>query len=441
MAQLCVVGAWHQASVVGPCLAELGHTVVGTALDQDGIRELGQGRPPVSEPGLEELLGRHLASGRLRYTSDFAEALVGAEAAVIALDTPVRVDDSPDLDPVMASVRAVAGVATRDILLVVSAQVPIGTCDSIGEMLRSARAGIQWSVAYVPEFLRLGEAVALFMHPDRLVIGADDPATAARVEAIYAGTTGPRLRTSVRSAEMAKHASNAFLAASVSFINELAGLCEATGSDALEVAAAMKLDPRIGPRAFLAPGLGFAGGTLGRDVRALQAVGASHGRPTALLDAVIDVNTRQTRLVLERLRSSFSDLSKVRVALLGLTYKPGTSALRRSASVEAADALMALGAGVAAHDPLVPPSRAAELPHGLSIAPDPLSAAAGADALVVATEWPEYATLDWRAVKATMKGDLVIDARNALVPAAVAEAGLRYWGIGRVGGGSGRSST
>jgi UDPglucose 6-dehydrogenase len=286
-------------------------------------------------------------------------------------------------------------------------------------------------MAYVPEFLRLGSAVELFFRPDRLVFGADEPAVIARVAALYRGVEAPIVKTSLRTAEMIKHASNAFLATSISFANELSGLCEASGADALAVAEAMRLDRRIGPHAFLSPGLGFAGGTLGRDVRALQALGGKCGRPTRLLDAVMDVNHDQTQLVVARLTRLFPSLEGVRVALLGLTYKPGTSALRRSAALETAAALLSSGADVVAHDPQVSPARAPELPVGMRVATDPYQALAGARAGIVMTEWPEYRQLDWSRAGATMAEPFVIDARNALDPDVMAAAGLRYWGVGR----------
>lgn len=434
MTKVCVVGAWHQASVAAAGLAELGHEVTGTALDREAIKRLAGGQPPVVEPDLEGLLKRHLRSGRLRYTVDFADALADVEVVLIAIDTPVGPDDTPELEVVFESVRAVARAAAADALIVVSAQVPVGTCDRIAALLAEMRPDVRWDVAYVPEFLQLGSAVRLYLQPDRIVVGADHPGVADRVESLFAGLPAPKLRTSVRSAEMAKHASNAFLAASISFVNEVAALCEATGCDALAVAEAMRLDPRIGPRAFLSPGLGFAGGTLGRDVRSLQAIGHAAGRPTQLMDAVMEVNGRQTRLVVDRLRSTFGAFDGRTVAILGLTYKPGTSALRRSAAVEAAQELLAAGARVRAHDPMVPPNRASELPDRLELTETPENAARGAACVVLMTEWPQYRELDWPCLAAAMAGDLVVDARNGLDPAPVTAAGLRYWGVGRVAG-------
>ncbi|HEV8633982.1 MAG TPA: nucleotide sugar dehydrogenase, partial [Chloroflexota bacterium] len=325
-----------------------------------------------------------------------------------------------------------------DLLLVVGAQVPVGTCDNLAERVNALAARHRVDLAYVPEFLRLGDAVELFLRPDRLVIGADDPAVRARVAALYRGVEAPVIETGLRTAEMIKHASNAFLAASVSFANEIAALCEESGADALAVARAMRLDRRIGPHAFLSPGLGFAGGTLGRDVRALQALGRAKERPTRLLDAVMAVNADQTRLVVARLERLFPDLGGVSIGLLGLTYKPGTSALRRSAGLETAEALLARGARVRAFDPMVPPERAAEVPPGLELVADASAAAAGASALALMTEWPEFAALDWKDLAAgAAEPCVLIDARNALDPAAVAQAGFDYWGVGRALPGAG----
>jgi UDPglucose 6-dehydrogenase len=428
---VCVIGAWHQAAVAAGGLAELGNEVRGAALDASALAGLAAGVPPVEEPGLADLLRRHLASGKLRY-APLDDALRGADAALVAIDTPVGPDDSPDLSSVVDALEAIGRSLSGDLLLVVSAQVPVGTCDRLSERVNSLATGHRVDVAYVPEFLRLGNAVELFLHPDRLVIGADDPAVRTRVAEIYRGVDAPIVDTDLRTAEMIKHASNAFLAASVSFANEIAGLCEESGADAVMVAQAMRLDRRIGPYAFVAPGLGFAGGTLGRDVRALQALGRARNRATRLLDAVMAVNADQTRLVLHRLERLFPSFDRVSIALLGLTYKPGTSALRRSAALETAEALLARGARVRAFDPMVPPERADEVPAGLELAADAMAAANEASALALMTEWPEFARLDWARLAArAAEPRVLIDARNLLDPAEVARAGFDYWGVGR----------
>lgn len=432
MASICVFGTWHQASILGPCLAELGHTVVGISATPSDLDSLASGQPPVYEPRLPELLARHLADGSLRYDVDVRSAVDGSDFVLISLDTPVGPDDVPIVEPVFDAVRQVALGARGRKVLVVTAQVPVGTCDRLLALAQRAGSGASWSIAYVPEFLRLGIAVDLFLRPDRIVIGSDDPGVSDSVAEIYAGIPAPIVRVGLRTAEMVKHASNAFLALSVSFINEIANLCEVSGADAPAVAAAMKLDRRIGARAFLSPGLGFAGGTLGRDVRALQALGARSGIETRLLDSTMDVNAARGALVLDRLRASLGELSGRTVCLLGLTYKPGTSALRRSASLELAEALIAAGAGVAAHDPMVPTSRASELPTGLVVVDDVYAALAKADAAVLMTEWSDYTDLDWSRVAADSPRMLVLDARNALDQGAVTAPGLRYWGIGRM---------
>jgi UDPglucose 6-dehydrogenase len=432
VASICVVGAWHQAAVAAAGLSELGHAVRGVDGNAAAVARLAAGTPPVEEPGLPDLLLHHLGSGHLRYTPDFVDALRGADAALVAIDTPVGADDSPDLASVFEAVDAIANGLSGDLLLIIGAQVPVGTCHALTERVRALAGSHRVDVAYVPEFLRLGNAVELFLHPDRLVIGADDPAVRARVAQIYRGVDAPVVETGLRTAEMIKHASNAFLAASVSFANEIAGLCEESGADALAVAQAMRLDRRIGPHAFLSPGLGFAGGTLGRDVRALQALGRATARPTRLLDAVMAVNADQTRLVVARLERRFPDLRGVSIGLLGLTYKPGTSALRRSAGLETAEALLARGARVRAFDPMVPPDRSHEVPAGLELVADPIAAADGAAALALMTEWPEFQRLDWGELAARAAAPRVlIDARNALDPATVAQAGFDYWGVGR----------
>jgi UDPglucose 6-dehydrogenase len=284
--------------------------------------------------------------------------------------------------------------------------------------------GFTCEAAYVPEFLRLGTAVETFMRADRFVVGADSPAARDRVAALFRPLDRPLVTTSVRTAEMAKHAANAFLATSISFVNEIADLCEPLGADPVEVARILKLDRRIGPHAFLSPGLGYAGGTLGRELRALQRLGAEHDVETGLVDAVVAVNDARPQLVRRRLAGALGDLGGLRVALFGLTYKPGTSTLRRAISLDIARDLSAAGADVSAFDPLAELGEVDELP--VAVAASPYGAAAGAAAVVLVTEWEGIAELDLELLRSTMSGDVFLDTRNVLEPAALREAGFRH---------------
>ncbi len=434
MANICVVGLWHQASVVSACFADLGHQVCGVGDNPDVVRELGVGHPPVYEPKLEAILRRNLKAGRLRYTTDYAEALAGAEFAFIAIDTPVDAEDRSDLETIREAARWVGRGISGDLVVCVSAQVPVGTCEQLAGLIREQAPGRRCEVVYVPEFLRLGTAVDSFRLADRFVIGAENRQTAEGVATLYEPLQRPILITGLRSAEMAKHACNTFLATSISFINEISNLCEAVGADALEVARAMKLDRRIGPHAFLSPGLGFAGGTLGREIRALQQLGAANGRRTALMDAVLDINRSRARLVGESLRRVYSSLDGLQVGVLGLTYKPGTSTLRRSIALEIIADLAGQGVKVKACDPLADLREAVDLPP-FDLCDDAYEVAGGSDAVVLVTEWAGLREVDLDRMREAMRRPVFLDTRNFFDPAAMERCGFSYFGVGRGRGG------
>ena len=433
MATICIVGLWHQGSVLSACFADLGHRVSGVG-EERSVSALNAGRPPVHEPRLATLIRRNIRRGRLQYTADLAEGLRGAEFVYIAFDTPVGADDVARVEVVLDAARAIGGYLSRPRLLCVSAQVPIGTCEQVEGILREQNPRAASEVVCVPEFLRLGSAVESFRRADRFVIGSATPAAARRVAALYKPLRRPIVLTDLRTAEMAKHASNAYLAASISFINEIADLCDEAGADVVEVARIMRLDRRIGKDAFLNAGLGFAGGTLGRDVRALQALGRRTGRATAFMDAVIAVNDARAGLVDDRLRRLYGSLRGLRVGVLGLTYKPGTSTLRRSAAVEIIRRLVAGGADVAAFDPLARLDEGLDLPP-FDRCPDPYAAARAADAVVLVTEWAGIRAVNLRHLRAAMDRPIMIDTRNFFDPGEMERLGFTYFGIGRSGGG------
>jgi UDPglucose 6-dehydrogenase len=430
VARICVVGLWHQGTVLAACFAELGHDVVGVDPDAGVVAGLREGRPPLHEPGLPELLAAGLAAGRLDFTTDLDAAVPGAELVYLSLDTPVGANDASDLEPVFAAARGIGRARRGEVVLCVTAQVPVGTSEALAAEVEAQGGGGVCRVVYVPEFLRLGTALDSFRQADRFLIGAEDAALAERVAGIYRPLGRPVEIMDVRSAEMTKHASNAFLAASISFINEIADLCEETGADVARVAAGMKLDRRIGAHAFLGAGLGYAGGTLGRDLRALQEVGRRSGRATTLTDAVVAVNDARSRLVPELLARIHGSLDGVRVGLLGLTYKAGTSTLRRSMAVEIARELASMGATVQAFDPRADLSELSG-PPPFQLRADAPGVTDGADALVVATAWPEFRDLDLVALRDRMRRPDLIDTLNLYDPAVVAESGWAYYGVGR----------
>lgn len=404
------------------CFAELGHDVVGIT-NEHTLAGLRVGRAPIHEPGLDELLGRMLAAGRLRFTDSFSEGLDGAEFAFISIDTPVGANDDSDIEPVWRAVDEIGSEADDSLVVVVTSQVPVGTSEQIAK-----RLGRNIEVGYVPEFLRLGTALETFRNADRFVIGANDPRLAARLSALYEPLGRPILIADIRSAEMGKHASNAWLATSISFINQIADLCEQVGADVTQVAAMMKLDRRVGPKAFLSAGMGYAGGTLGREIRALQKLGASHGVTMELFDAVDTVNQRRMTHILGRLRDVQPVLDNTLIAVFGLAYKAGTSTLRRSASLTLIYKLATGGARVAAYDPLAQLDEAIDIPR-FTLYREPADAVRNADALILMARWPQELTP--REAAKLMARPVVVDTGNHLDPDAARSAGLKYCGIGR----------
>jgi UDPglucose 6-dehydrogenase len=312
----------------------------------------------------------------------------------------------------------------------VTSQVPVGTCESLAAVVCGQKPGTHCDVAYIPEFLRLGDALNTFFHADRFVIGAHTPEVAERVAQLYLSLRRPVLRIGLRSAEMAKHACNAFLATSISFINEIADLCDRVDADSLEVAQAMKLDRRIGPRAFLSPGLGFAGGTLGRDLCALQKLGREHHCDTLLPNAVMSINRTRAAGVKQSLLDYYESLDELRIGVLGITYKPGTSTLRRSVALEVIADLLAEGAEVRAFDPLAA-WRELDPPIKFFAVSDVYSVAESCDALVLVTDWKGILDLDLQRLRSAMRRPVFIDTRNLFNRQEMSRAGFLYSGLGR----------
>jgi UDPglucose 6-dehydrogenase len=382
------------------------------------------------EPGLEELMGQEIAEGRLGFVTDPKTATAEADVVIFAEDVPVNDADEPDVSGLLQTAQSVAPHLRDDATLVVMSQVPVGTCTLIRRTVMEARLGSRIEVAYCPENLRLGTAIERFLRPDVVVIGADSPRARACVERLYAGIPAPKVVMDVRSAEMTKHALNALLATATSFGNELATLCEHLDVDATEVIEAIRMDKRIGRGLPLLPGPPFSGGTLARDLRVLRRLASSNGVPVPLLEGVTAVNEMQKRLAVRRLEEALGELAGKRIAILGLTYKPGTSTIRRSTAVELIQTLTERRADVAAYDPKADLTPAARLPR-FERATDAYAAARGADAVVIMTDWPEFRTLDMRTLRAAMRGSVLIDIRNILDARAAADAGLAYFGVGR----------
>ena len=444
--RVAVVGSGYVGTVVSACLAALGRQVSAVEVDGARLSALQGGRLPFYEPGLEELVRAGLDDGCLRFTGDVEEAMAASEVVFLCVGTPPAPNGHADMTEVVSAAEAIGRALDRHHVLVTKSTVPIGSGHWLASTVEDAlppdvAVDEVLSVVSCPEFLREGTAISDFLRPDRVVLGSDDPRAMDLVADVYRPVLDqsfdggdpsrrpPLVRTTLATAETVKYASNAFLATKVSFINEMANICELVGADVREVATALGLDQRIG-EGFLAAGVGWGGSCFAKDLGALISTAADYGYRPQLLEATLRVNQRQRRLVVEKLRRHLKTLQGKRIALLGLAFKPGTDDLRDAPAVDVAAWLLAAGATVTAYDPMVP--GVADLPR-LRRASDGYQAAARADAVVLLTEWPELVDLDLAALRTVMRGRLVVDGRNAWDPTACATAGLLYEGIGSDG--------
>lgn len=431
-----VYGLGHLGCVTAACLAGAGNEVVGLDPDEDVVRGLGAGRPPVEEPGLAERIAAGLRDGRLSFTTDAARALRAADVLWVAFDTPVNERDEPDVAWVRARLEAVADSIQPGTLVLVSSQVPVGFTASLERDW--GRRALRYACS--PENLRVGGALEGFERAERVVVGVRDDADRGPLARLLGPFTGRIEWMSVESAEMTKHALNAFLATSVGFANEVARVCEAVGADAREVERGLRSDGRIGPRAYLSPGAGFAGGTLARDVRSLASAARGKEIATPLLEGVLASNQAHEAWLRDKVREALEGARHPVAAVLGLTYKPGAGTLRRSSALELCRWLRGRGVTVRAHDPSVaePPSELKTLQVVLCASPG--EAIRGADVAVVATAWPDYRGLRAEDFLGGMRRPHVIDPSGLLADSLAAEPRIAYVVAGRAIGGSGATS-
>ena len=424
---VCVAGLWHLGSVTAACLGAAGHHVVGYDDDVATVAGLRAGVPPIEEPRLGELIRTASETGHLRF--DEAPSAAGsADVVWITWDTPVSADDVSDVESVIARVERLFPHLRSDALVVVSSQLPVGTIAALERKLSALRPTADVSFACIPENLRLGQAIDVFTRPDRVVAGIRRPADRERIEALIAPFTTNIEWMRVESAEMSKHAINAFLAASITFMNEIGTLCEQVGADAQEVSRALKSEARIGPRAYLAPGAAFAGGTLARDVVTLSGLADSRA-PVPVIAAIRESNDAHRQWAARRLREEWGTVAGHSVALWGLTYKPHTNTLRRSSAVELCEYLVDNGAQVTAYDPAIR-SLPEHLANRVVLTGNARDAVRGAEALVLATEWPEFRAAA-AALEITDRSPVVLDAGRFLAAALEHRPGVRYISVGR----------
>jgi UDPglucose 6-dehydrogenase len=430
VSSIAVIGTGHVGLTTAACLADLGHTVVGVDIDTTKIATLQAGKPTIYEPGLEKLMGDTMRAGRLRFTCDYTDAIPGAEFVFLAVGTPMGRRGDADLVFIKDAAKSVARAMQRTLTIVHKSTVPIGTGDIVSRIIgESLTAEIPFHVVSNPEFLREGSAIHDFMHPDRLVFGSHDREAAHAVAALYANLDARILITDLYTAEMIKYASNAFLATRISFINEIARICERVDADVKVVAEGMGLDRRIGPL-FLEAGIGYGGSCFPKDVKALARIAEQMGYHPELLDAVMEINLDQRTLVVEKLREVLGGLRDQVIGLLGLSFKPNTDDVREAPSIDVIRSLLQRGTRVRVYDPQAMPVLKRQQ-NSIQYCDDSYAVATGADALLVVTEWDEFKALDLDRIKRLMRRPVIVDGRNIYDPDAMRELGFVYRGVGR----------
>ncbi len=433
-----MIGTGYVGLVSGACLADFGADVTCVDIDPGKIERLRRGEIPIYEPGLDELVARNAAAGRLTFTTDLPAAVGAADLVFIAVGTPSRHGDGhADLSYVYAAARQVAEHLTGYTVIVDKSTVPVGTARQVGRIVHEVNPGADFDVASNPEFLREGAAIGDFMRPDRVVLGVESPRAEALLRELYRPLNlieTPIVVTGLETAELIKYAANAFLATKISFINEMAQLCEHAGADVHDVARGIGLDGRIG-RKFLHPGPGYGGSCFPKDTLALIRMAQEAGTPSRIVEAVVEVNAAQKARMVLKIRQALggSEAGKT-IAVLGLTFKPNTDDMREAPALAILPPLLDRGARIRAHDPKGVPEARSLLPGAVEYLADPYAALDGADALVLMTEWNEYRGLDLDEVARRMAGRVVVDLRNVYDPAGMAARGFDYHCVGRAGG-------
>ncbi len=430
MEQICVVGVGYVGLVTAACFADLGNRVVALDVDEKKIQGLNNGIMPIYEPGLEELVERNLRAGRLSFTTSYQEGLKEAEFAFIAVGTPPGVEGEADLTFVAAAAQSIAKNMHAPLIIINKSTVPVGTGDWVAEIVKTHQPKpIDFAVVSCPEFLREGSAILDFMNPHRIVLGSLNKEAAEKVARLHLPLRAPIIVTDLRTAEMIKYASNAFLATKISFINEIANICEALGADVKEVAVGMGYDTRIGKQ-FLDAGLGYGGSCFPKDVLALAHMAEEKGHHPQLLHAVMKINQDRRKMAVDRVREMLGSLQDKVIGLLGLAFKPNTDDMRDAPALDIAKALIKEGARVKAYDPVAMEVAASLLPE-VQLCPDSYAVAESADLLMIITDWNEFKFLDLERIKTFMRSPNIFDGRNIYDPEKVRSLGFNYYAIGR----------
>ena len=428
--KICVQGTWHLGSVTAACLADKGHKVIGLDYDTNVINSLSKGKAPIYEPGLDDLIGKGLAKKKLSFFDRPIDHISDQDILWITYDTPVDDDDQADIEFVFEQVEKTIPYLPLGITVLVSSQMPVGSISRLEKFTQKNHPELKIGFAYSPENLRLGKAIDIFMNPDRIVVGFRSERDQKKIRKMLLPITEKIEWMTIESAEITKHAINAFLATSITFANEIATVCELTGADAKQVERGLKSEQRIGPKAYLSPGSAFAGGTLARDIQFLNQVGDNEGIKLPLLSSVKPSNDQHKSWAMRRLLAKFSDISGKKITLWGLAYKPGTDTLRRSLAVELANALIEKGVILTIHDPLVK-----SLPDAwkgkVIKSSHPLDSVFEADALVVTTECTIYKEVEVAKIPSIAPGIMILDA-NRFLDSLLNLDGIEYISVGQI---------
>lgn len=430
MRKITVIGVGYVGLVTAACFSDLGNEVIALDVDENRVAGLKRGEMPIYEPGLEELVKRNVGAGRLSFTTSYKDALKDSEFVFICVGTPSGSDGEADLKYVAAAARSIAENMVAPVVVINKSTVPVGTGDWVAEIVREAQPSpIDFWVVSCPEFLREGVAIADFMNPHRTVLGSTSREAADKVAQLHLTLRAPIVITDLRTAEMIKYASNAFLATKISFINEIADICERLGADVKEVAAGMGFDTRIGKQ-FLEAGLGYGGSCFPKDVKALAFMGDEMGVETRILNSVMEVNSARRNAIVEKLDEMLGGLNGKTIGLLGLAFKANTDDMRDAPSIDIAAALQAAGATVRGYDPVAMDVARGVMP-GVEMVTDAYALAEGVDAVLVATEWNEFKNLDLARVRDSMTQPVLLDGRNIYQPNIMRSLGFTYYGVGR----------
>lgn len=424
-----VVGLWHLGCTLSACWAKLGHSVIGYDANQSVVENLNRGEPPIFEPGLNDILKKNIQNKTLKFTTKIDE-LSSCDFVFLAYDTPVLDNDESDLRPLEKAINAFVDILANQTVVIVSSQTPVGTCQKFRKKLLAKNKTLD--LVYSPENIRLGEAMETYLNPSRIIVGVENYDTQKRITDLFKDIPAELLIMNLSSAEMVKHGINSFLALSITFANQLADLCEQTNADILDVLRGIKSDPRIGIKSYLSPGIGFSGGTLGRDLKVLKNLNNDLKTHSDLFEKIYESNSQRSTIILNRLKTiSGGSLSKRRIGVLGLTYKPRTSTLRRSLPVEIVKQIIKEGAEISVFDPKADYSEWPERNRNFSKAESAENVISNSDVVVLFTEWPQFRAITWTELINKKKPQAVFDTKNFLADLHLNEMGYRYFGVGR----------